>query len=634
LYASFPIPQENPNTVENGCEQSYFQSLVMENAPLSLKRVVVSNFKSIKRIELDNLNNLALLMGRNNAGKSNCLDAFKFLSEAAVHLDDAVSSRGATLADLIHRKRVDEAIEFELDFVPTSRKRIDLINRLYGGNLRTSGAEAINSNLLSKVSLRVTIHAAGFSEELSIPNVAGDRTFIVVSIKGTRENLEVVCGQLEALCKRCAGELPSEPVTLENRPETLAPYRLRLGRPDSAAAFPISAELAEAVHQQFATLQWIDPLRRMPTSSPILGRQTLTADVSNLPDVLHWLYNNKPKQFRRIESEVAKLVPNLGKLYTPTQQNEATLGVIDETDEDLVYSMNQMSFGTRSVVATLAKVTLAAPGSWICIEEPETYLHPKAQVELFQFLRQEARSKRLFVATHSTAIAASCPLSSLFIVQRDAEKSTVVKPVTAAEAPDVIEQLGVKPSFSFEAGAIVFVEEAGYVPIFEAWARKYDFRIKVQFLDAEGACTLLYYANSRIALSTFVHTLVFAVFGDGSEVGRQTRKAVVEQLQLPPEQVVTTGNPEMESYLLESKAILRAFPAMTLSQDELEARLSAARTRPDAKAALNELLTQYRIGEYESRLGARIADAMEEIPACVRQLFEQIAASSKPYWKI
>jgi hypothetical protein len=33
-------------------------------------------------------------------------------------------------------------------------------------------------------------------------------------------------------------------------------------------------------------------------------------------------------------------------------------------------------------------------------------------------------------------------------------------------------------------------------------------------------------------------------------------------------------------------------------------------------------------------LGARIAEAMEEIPACVRQLFEQIDASSKPYWKI
>jgi hypothetical protein len=349
---------------------------------------------------------------------------------------------------------------------------------------------------------------------------------------------------------------------------------------------------------------------------------------------LHWLYNNKPKQFRKIETEVSKLVPNLGKLYTPTQHNEATLGLIDEADEDLVYSMNQMSFGTRSVVATLAKVTLAPPGTWICIEEPETYLHPKAQVELFQFLREEAKTKRLFVATHSTAIAASCPLTSLFIVRRDAENSTATRAVTAADAPDVIEQLGVKPSFSFEAGAIVFVESSDHVPIFEAWAKKFDARLKVQFLDAEGACTLHYFANTRIALSHFVHTLVFAVFGNGSEFSSQSKKIIVHQLQLPAEQVITTDFPDLEGCLLDSKAILRAFPAISPASADLEARLDAVRAQPGQKKALSELLTQYRIGEYDGRMGARIVEAMDEIPACVLQLFEQIASRSKPYWKI
>jgi hypothetical protein len=328
------------------------------------------------------------------------------------------------------------------------------------------------------------------------------------------------------------------------------------------------------------------------------------------------------------------LVPNLGKLYTPTIQNEATLGLIDDSDEDLVYSMNQMSFGTRSLVAIVAKVVLAKPGAWVCIEEPETYLHPKAQLGLFHSLMEESKGKRIFVATHSTAIAASCPLSSLFIVQRDADKATVAVPVTPKDAPEVIEQLGVKPSFSFEADAIVFVEQADHVPIFEAWAKKFGFHIKVQFLDAEGACTLHYFANTRIALSNFVHTLVFAVFGNGSEMASRTRKPLVEQLQLPPEQILTVDFPELEGYLLDSQAISRAFPTITLTQAELETRLDPARTMPDQKRAMNELLAQFRLGEYDSRLGARIAEAMAEIPACVRQLFEQIDASSKPYWKI
>ncbi len=606
----------------------------MELVDLSLKRVAVGNYKSIKRVELDHLNNLALLMGRNNAGKSNCLDAFKFLSEAAASFEQAIASRGKGLSEVIHRKRHDETIEFLFEFIPAPKRRIDFIHRLYAGNAQLAPSDASNSSFLSALILKITISREGFSEELSTPNVAGNAPLVIFSVKGTPDSLEATCGQMEALCKRCGGELPSEPLKLESKPESLAPYRLRLGRPEGSGAFPVSCELAEAVYQQFANLEWADPLRKIPTSSPIMGEHTLAADVSNLPDVLHWLYNNKPKQFRRIEAEVSNLVPNLGKLYTPTIHSEATLGLIDETDEDLVYSMNQMSFGTRSLVAIVAKVILAKPGAWVCIEEPETYLHPKAQLGLFHFLREEARSKRIYVATHSTAIAASCPLSSLFIVQRDVDDSTVALPVRPQDTLEVIEQLGVKPSFSFEADAIVFVEQADHVPIFEAWAKKFEFHVKVQFLDAEGACTLLYFANTRIALSNFVHTLVFAVFGNGSETASRTRRAIVEQLQLPAAQVITVDFPELEGYLLDPKAIARAFPAISLSLADLETRLNPARTLPDQKKALSELLSQFRLGEYDSRLGARIAEAMDEIPACVRQLFEQIDASSKPYWKI
>jgi predicted ATPase len=606
----------------------------MELVDLSLKRAVVCNYKSIKRADLDHLNNLALLMGRNNAGKSNLLDAFKFLSEAGISFEQAVASRGKGLIQVIHRKREDETIEFLFEFMPAPRKRIEFIQRLYTGNPQLAVAEVMNSGFLSALVLKVIINRDGFSEELSTPNIPGNRLFLIFSVKGTPHSLEAMSGQMEALCKRCGGELPSEPVKLEFRPEWLAPYRLRLGQPEGSAAFPVSHELAEAVHQQFANLEWADPLRKMPTSSPIMGGHVLTADVSNLPDVLHWLYNNKPRQFRKIEAEVSKLVPDLGKLYTPTIQNEATLGMIDDVDEDLVYSSDQMSFGTRSVVAIVAKVVLAKPGAWVCIEEPETYLHPKAQLGLFHFLREEARGKRIFVATHSTAIAASCPLSSLFIVQREADRSTVALTVTPKEAPEVIEQLGVKPSFSFEADAIVFVEQAEHVAIFEAWAKKFDFHIHVQFLDAEGACTLHYFANTRIALSNFVHTLVFAVFGNGSEMASRTRKVMVEQLQLPPGQVITLDFPDLEGYLLDPRAIARVFPAITLSLKELEARLDPASTLPDQRKSLSELLTQFRLGEYDSRVGLRIAEAMEEIPPAVRQLFEQIDASAKPYWKI
>jgi hypothetical protein len=92
--------------------------------------------------------------------------------------------------------------------------------------------------------------------------------------------------------------------------------------------------------------------------------------------------------------------------------------------------------------------------------------------------------------------------------------------------------------------------------------------------------------------------------------------------------------PELEGYLLDPAAVARAFPAITLPAGELAARLDPTVPQPDPKQALGELLAEFRVGEYDSRLGARIAEGMEEIPAAIRQLFEQIDASSKPYWKI
>ena len=152
--------------------------------------------------------------------------------------------------------------------------------------------------------------------------------------------------------------------------------------------------------------------------------------------------------------------------------------------------------------------------------------------------------------------------------------------MTTGDAYDVIEQLGVKPSFSFEADAIVFVEQADHVPIFEIWAKKFNFHVKIQFLDAEGAATLHYFANTRIALSSFVHTTVFAVFGNGSEMAGRTRKRIVEQLNLPAQQVFTLDFPDLEGYLLDPAALKRAFPAMPLPPADLGARLDAALPRP------------------------------------------------------
>ena len=140
-------------------------------------------------------------------------------------------------------------------------------------------------------------------------------------------------------------------------------------------------------------------------------------------------------------------------------------------------------------------------------------------------------------------------------------------------------------------------------------------------------------ANTRVAMSKFVQTLVFAIFGSESESG-QTREKILKQLGLPEEQIATLEVPELANYLLNPRAILRAFPAISLSESELTSRLESAQQESPPRKILRDLLAEFKTGEYDGRLAARIAESMEAIPPGIAQFFEKVDTCCKPFWKI
>ncbi len=611
----------------------------MQSGQLLLKRLVIAHYKSIRRIELETPPHLIVLVGRNNAGKSNILDALVFVSDAARGFEHALSSRGDGWADVLHKKRDEDNAEVVLDFTLPEEERIEYIIRLFGSNPGVEVGSVIDSHFLRVLTLRLGFGKDHFREELTVSNLRPEaRPCLLFQACGSPGKVELSSGQLEALCARCVGDLPHEPLPLAPPSTAAGPaFRFYLGKPEGSEAYPVSHELALSVHDPLAALQWINPLRHLTGHVAIQGETELAPNAGNLPDVLHSLYNNRPKLFRRIEAEVGKLVPELGGLYTPTFKNTTTVGVVDSKDEDLTFTMDQMSFGTKSALAIITKVVLAPPGTWICVEEPETHLHPLAQKRLVRFLLEEAREKRIFVATHSTPVAGCTPLASLLLVERDGRNCTTLTPVGEAQAHDAIDHLEVRPSFDFTADALVFVEELDDLPLYQAWVRKHPLGARVQFVDAEGADTLHYYANTRVALSKHVDTLVYVVFGALAGQDDRTRRGkqrLVEQLELPPNRIVTLDVGEVESYLFDSGAIVRAFYGIGVTEAELEQRLAGCRSQADPKRILHELLRDLKLGGYDAQAGARIASAMNEIPGPIAALFDQIETESKPFWGI
>src|ERR1700733_2306744 len=129
----------------------------MELFHLKLNRFAVANYRSIKQIGLDRLGEMVCLAGRNNAGKSNLLDAFQFLADAAISFEHALASRGRDFVQVVHRKKAQLKMEFTFEFMLAAEKRGELIQQLFAENTAISLPDVLASDFLSTLTLKVVI---------------------------------------------------------------------------------------------------------------------------------------------------------------------------------------------------------------------------------------------------------------------------------------------------------------------------------------------------------------------------------------------------------------------------------------------------------------------------------------------
>ena len=92
----------------------------------------------------------------------------------------------------------------------------------------------------------------------------------------------------------------------------------------------------------------------------------------------------------------------------------------------------------------------------ICLEEPETHLHPAMQRKLFDFLMRET-SAQYFVATHSAAII-DLPDATVFHVENDGDQTQISLAAAANDRFNACHNLGYRASDIAQANYVLWVE--------------------------------------------------------------------------------------------------------------------------------------------------------------------------------
>jgi predicted ATPase len=359
-----------------------------------LKRLQAENFKSLRTFD-SSLGSLNVLVGPNMGGKSNIIDALRFLYESWFPQPgtygpiNALTRRGG-IDEVLWKGGQDKllsiGIEFEDPAQPT--KRFDYKIELVSG---AAGYVNIQAEQL-------TLHQGEKQWPLIEPdkdgrwlvNTNSDR---LVSVQAERSAMELA--------------------------------------PPNWDGYPL-----KWFAQNWRQYQLVPALMNQINQVTMGG--VLQPHGENLSAWLMWLQTRSPESFDRISEVARDVFPEIRRLLTwPIQQ-----GTVFLTSQERALlrptPIHQMSSGEIVFIAFLSLI--CAPddlsGTLFLIEEPENHLHPRLLETLMSLLRQARQEvedrnvphSQIVLTTHSPYLLDQMNLDEVVWVEKKEGETRVLRP--------------------------------------------------------------------------------------------------------------------------------------------------------------------------------------------------------------
>ncbi|MGA9724745.1 MAG: AAA family ATPase [Candidatus Binatus sp.] len=379
-----------------------------EQSPIEahmLKRIRIRNFLSLKDIDLQ-LSGRNVLVGPNMSGKSNLMEAFKFIQEAASRqttnnmtpLQQALSNRGG-FGEVVWRGQSEGPIEFEIVAELAEAPAKELKSYDYQASI-------------------------GLNREYGHPEVQSER-LIVTSAGKSETILENTGGKLRMPASPGFGEGPQQTLNLALELTGRFPH-------SKGSSFWNFVENWRFYHLVPAIMR---------RSNPPSWESYLSEHGENLSVWLLTLQNH-PEEFHKIEQACRDVLSGLAEiLFQPveppkepiaqgatsfsysTESSKISVGV-SETHFKKPTSINRMSDGELAFLGLMSLILAPADLSppLLCIEEPENYLHPKLVEVLVELLNQRQRetgAPQVIATTHSPLLVDKLSIDDLIIVQKE-----------------------------------------------------------------------------------------------------------------------------------------------------------------------------------------------------------------------
>ena len=377
---------------------------------MKIESMKIRNYKVFRNVNIENIPNFAVFLGKNGVGKTTFFDVFGFLHDCLVgNVGSALAKRGG-FGEVISRDQTGY-IEFEIKFRPSEDEPLT-------------------------------------TYELSIG--LGERKLPIVK----REVLRLRRGQKGAPWKvlefaggegyAAEGELNSyEDVQLAGR------KRQKLESPDILAIkglgqfkeFAAIASFRKLIEDWYVADLRIDAARERHEAG---YSERLSRTGDNLSDVAKYIFDNYPELFKSITDKMSERVPGVADVEARTTEDGYVVLRFQDGAFKNPFASKFVSDGTIKMFTYLILLSDPNKHALLCVEEPENQLYPDLLPILAEeFAQYSVKEGQVFVSTHSPDFLNAIELESIFILEKNAGFTTIKKAIdndltrSLAEAGDL-----------------------------------------------------------------------------------------------------------------------------------------------------------------------------------------------------
>lgn len=407
---------------------------------MQIESIRIHGYRSLADTELAP-REFTALVGPNNAGKSNIVDALDFLASVyASGIKHAIDLKGGFENISFRENGVSQReMSFELR-VSGSRDDIRRIP-LYSPEPEPEEFGATTATMRLRLRHRFTIRGHGSplvsnyeiaQEELEISRGLDNMAPLLRAVrKGQRFDVDFEAPSadrwLGIFPPLLASEFESPFSRIMSAGESPRELSIRM----LATLSTVTRDFVEHLGKMRA-FRLFPPACRRPTAPTPLANLSTYGD--NLPALVYHLQEQSPQSWAKVMESMALILPDLEEIdVLPTPDRLWTLDFREAGIENR-WTSDEVSDGTIRALALFT--SLYDPRySLLAIEEPENSLHPWALRVLVSACRQASQrpeSKQVLLTTHSPALIDQLTPAEVAVVWKERGRTSLA-PLTAME---------------------------------------------------------------------------------------------------------------------------------------------------------------------------------------------------------